>query len=183
MPSSLYMDILNAVAGIVGGLQLTFAGRNPTVEVLKEPKVQEFLETLAEPGEAGATPLPVIAVAPTESDQFAEPASTEGYVFTRYPVDVVISAGGNRDFQANLDVWLDWRQQIRLQFQGTTLQGVPAVYNVNTSPDPAIDRETLQENYDRGKLTLWFDCLEVRDGPPVTTTSTTSTTTTTTTTT
>ena len=180
--SSVYLAILNQVGAIIQSLGLSFTPPGggtiiPLVEVLKEPKVQEYLETQGIPGEAGSQKLPVISVSPQEEPQPAEPASTFQFVFLIYPVDVSISAGGNRDFASNLDVWLNWREQIRAQFMGTVLPGVAQVYDTDTDSDPAIDRETLQENLDRGTLTIRFKTLETRVQAPMTSTTTTSTTT------
>jgi hypothetical protein len=120
--------------------------------VLKVPKVQESLDT----------PLPVIAVSPAVERQRVEPASGEGLVFVTYPVEIAISAAGNRDFASNLDVWLNWREVIRQQFQGTTLAGVSQVIDVNTDPDPAFERGTTADNYDRSRLTVRFKTIEPR---------------------
>jgi hypothetical protein len=154
--SSVYDSILVAVAGVVNGLGLSFTnagGQSVTVAaaVLKSPKVEEV-----------DSPLPVIQVAPAAERQRTEPAATEGLVFVTYPVEVSLSAAGNRDFAKNLDVWLNWREQIRLKFQGTTLAGVPQVIDTNTDPDPAFDRQTVTENFDRSKLTVRFRTIEPR---------------------
>jgi hypothetical protein len=155
--SSVYENILQAAAAVVSNLELTFTPANGdavivAAAVLKMPKVQESLDT----------PLPVIAVSPAVERQRTEPAATEGLVFVTYPVEIAISAAGNRDFASNLDVWLNWREQIRQQFQGRTLAGVPQVIDVNTDPDPAFDRGTVPDNYDRSKLTVRFKTIEPR---------------------
>jgi hypothetical protein len=155
--TSLYDSILSAVAGVINSLVLTFeppdgAPVTPEAVVLKSPKVQESLDV----------PLPVIAVSPAVEEQRAEPAATEGLVFVTYPVEVAIHAAGNRDFAANLDVWLNWREQIRRQFQGPSLAGVPQVIDVNTQADAAFDRNALPDNYDRSRLILRFKTVEPR---------------------
>jgi hypothetical protein len=156
--SSVYESILSAAAGVVTDLVLTFnppGGGNPVTPqavVLKAPKVQESLDT----------PLPVIAVSPAVEQQRTEPAATEGLVFVTYPVEIAIHAAGNRDFAADLDVWLNWREQIRRQFQGTSLAGVQQVIDVNTDADPAFDRAAIPDNYDRSKLTIRFKTIEPR---------------------
>lgn len=152
MLSSVYESILDAVATVVNNLTLTFNDQVVIATVLKVPKVQEILDT----------PLPVIAVSPAVERQRTEPAATEGLVFVTYPVEISISAAGNRDFASNLDVWLNWREQIRQQFQGTSLIGVPQVWDVNTDLDPAFDRQTTADNYDRSKLTVRFKTIEPR---------------------
>jgi hypothetical protein len=155
---SVYESVLNAVAGVINGLALTFTPPPPgqpvtaRAAVLKEPKVQESLDA----------PLPVIAVAPAVERQRAEPAATEGLVFVTYPVEIAVSAAGNRDLASNLDVWLNWREQIRRQFQGTTLAGVPRVVDVSTDPDPAFDRQAVADNYDRSRLTVRVKTIEPR---------------------
>jgi hypothetical protein len=187
--SSVYLNCLNAVALVLENLGLSFTpdGGGPTIipgiVVLKEPTVQEYLQTLGEPGETGSAELPVIVVSPQAEKQPTEPASVEAYVFVTYPVDITISAGGNRDFQSNLDTWLNWRETIRGQFMGTLLPGVPQVYDTNTDPEEAVDRETLQDNLDQSALTVRFETLEARAAYVVSTTTTTTSTTTTSTTT
>jgi hypothetical protein len=155
--SSVCQSILSAVAQAIDNLSLTY---NPpsgdlvtvTATVLKVPKVQEALDS----------PLPVIAVSPAEEHVRVEPASGEGLVFVTYPVEVAISAAGNRDFASDLDVWLNWRDQIRQLFQGTRLVGVSQVIDVNTDPDPAFDRQTAVDNYDRSRLTVRVKTIEPR---------------------
>jgi hypothetical protein len=155
--TSIYDSILEAVASVITGLNLTFTPSgdgNPVIvaaAVLKVPKVQESLDT----------PLPVIAVSPAVDRQRTEPAA-EGLVFCMYPVEVAISAAGNRDFASNLDIWLNWREQIRQQFQGIILVGVPQALVVRTDPDPAFDRQTAADNYDRSRLTVWVKTIEPR---------------------
>jgi hypothetical protein len=154
---SVYESILDAVASVVSNLELTFSP--PTgnaiivaAVVLKVPKVQETLDT----------PLPVIAVSPAVERQKVEPASGEGLVFVTYPVEIAISAAGNRDFASNLDVWLNWRELIRQQFSGTSLAGVTQVIDINIDPDPAFDRGTTADNYDRSRLTVRVKTIEPR---------------------
>lgn len=186
--SSVYMSVLNAVGLIIENLGLTFTPDSggatliPNIEVLKEPKVQEFLETQGIPGEAGSEQLPVITVSPQEERQPTEAACGEAYVFTTYPVDITIAAGGNRDFASNLDTWLSWRETIRGQFTGTVLPGVPSIYDTLIDPEGAVDRAELQENLDQSALTVRFFSIEARAVAPVSTTTTTTSTTTTTTT-
>lgn len=157
MPLSVYESILDAAAEVINGIGLAFAppagGDSvvPRAEVLKESKVDEV-----------DSPLPVIQVAPAAERQRVEPASGEGLVFVTYPVEVSVSAAGNRDFAANLGVWLNWREQIRLKFQGVGLVGVPEVWDVNTDPDPAFSRQASADNYDRSKLTVRFKTIEPR---------------------
>ncbi len=153
--ASVYDSILSATATVITDLALTFSPPDgdpvtPQAVVLKAPKVQESLDTS----------LPVIAVSPAVEQQRVEPAATEGLVFVTYPVEVAIHAAGNRDFAANLDVWLNWREQIRRQFQGATLTSVPQVVDVNTDADPAFDRGAIPDNYDRSKLTVHFKTIE-----------------------
>lgn len=155
--SSVCQSILSAVAQVIDNLSLTY---NPptgdpvtvTAAVLKVPKVQETLDS----------PLPVIAVSPAVEHARVEPASGEGLVFVTYPIEIAISAAGNRDFATNLDVWLNWREQIRQQFQGTKLAGVSQVVDVNTDPDPAFDRQSAVDNYDRSRLTVRVKTIEPR---------------------
>jgi hypothetical protein len=154
---SVFDSILNAVANVISDLGLSFTPVDGepvivTAVVLKQPKVQESLDP----------PLPVIAVSPAVERERIEPAASEGLVFVVYPVEIAISAAGNRDFAANLDVWLNWREQIRRLFQGTTLTGVPQCLDVNTDPDPAFDRTTVSNNYDRSKLTVRIKTIEPR---------------------
>jgi hypothetical protein len=167
MATAVYQAILAEVAVIIQGLGLTFKTPSgstiiPLVEVLKEPKVQEYLESQGQPGQSGSQQLPVISISPSVEGQPQEAANFNLNIFVTYPVDVTISAGGNRDFAANLGTWLLWREQIRNQFCGTILTNVPPVYNTNADPDPAIDRESLQDNYDMGTLTIRFDTFESR---------------------
>jgi hypothetical protein len=155
--SSVCESILGAVAQAIDNLSLTY---NPpagdpvavTAAVLKVPKVQEGLDA----------PLPVIAVSPAAERQRVEPASGEGLVFVTYPVEVAISAAGNRDFASDLDVWLNWREQIQQLFQGTSLAGVARVVDVSTDPDPAFDRQSAVDNYDRSRLTVRVKTIEPR---------------------
>lgn len=181
MLPSVYMNILNAVGLIIENLGLTFtpAGGSPItpgVVVLKEPTVQEYLQTLGEPNEPGSAKLPVIVVSPQAEKQPTEAACHEAFVFVVYPVDITISAGGNRDFASNLDTWLNWREVIRGQFSGTVLPGVVEVYDTEPDPEEAIDRGTLQDNLDQGTLTIRFSTAEARAAGPITTTTTTTTT-------
>jgi hypothetical protein len=186
--SSVYLSCLNAVSLIIQNLGLSFTPDQggptiiPAIVVLKEPTVQEYLQTLGEPGEIGSAELPVIVVSPQAEKQPTEAASTYPFVFVTYPVDITISAGGNRDFQSNLDTWLNWRETIRGQFTGTVLPGVSVVYDTEADPEEAIDREMLQQNLDQSALTIRFYTLESRAQYPVSTTTTTTTSTSTTTT-
>jgi hypothetical protein len=158
MQVSVYNSILQAVATVITDLGLTFiptdggSSITPTAVVLKQPKVQDSIDTA----------LPVIAVAPAAERQKTEAASVESQVFVTYPVEVAVHAAGNRDLAANLDVWLNWREQIRQQFQGNKLAGVPQVIDVNTDPDPAFDRGAIPDNYDRSRLTIRFKTIEPR---------------------
>jgi hypothetical protein len=106
--------------------------------------------------------LPIIAVSPAAERQRIEPAAAEGLVFVTYPVEITLSAGGNRDLASNLDVWLNWREQIRRLFQGSQLPGVPQVIAINPDADPAFDRQTVADNYDRFRLTIRFRTIEPR---------------------
>ena len=154
---SVYYSILEAVGTVITNLNLNFTPPggviiNPSVTVLKEPKFQRQIDS----------PMPVIMVAPSIERQVIEQASAEGYVFVTYPVEVAISAAGNRDFVTNIDIWLNWRQQIRSQFCATLLPGVSQVFLSDADPDPAWDRELIQSNYDRSSLTLRFKTIEPR---------------------
>ncbi len=179
--TSVYLSCLNAVALIIENLGLSFTPDTggstiiPQIEVLKEPKVQEGLETQGEPGDGPQ--LPVITVSPAPERQPTEAAGTEPYVFVVYPVDITIAAGGNRDFASNLDTWLNWRQTIRGQFTGTVLPGVSQIYDTETDPEEAIDRDELQNNLDQSTLTVRFSSFESRAVAPVSTTTSTTTTT------
>lgn len=182
--SSVYLSCLDAVSLIIQNLGLSFtpdAGGStiiPQIVVLKEPTVQEYLQSLGQPGEPGSAELPVIVVSPQAEHQPTEPACHEAYVFVVYPVDITISAGGNRDFQSNLDTWLSWRETIRGQFMGTVLPGVSEIYDTDIDPEQAVDREMLQMNLDQSSLTVRFSSFEARAVGPVSTTTTTTTTTT-----
>jgi len=152
MAASVYWSILNAVASIISNLGLTFGVTVVPIVVKKLGAVEQGLDT-----------MPVIEVCPDRNPERVSPASAESQVFVEYRLEVYAYASGNSDFTSqNLDVYLNWREQIRRQFQGTLLAGVPQVYDTDMQPEDPVDRDLMYQNYDLTLLAITFKTIEPR---------------------
>jgi hypothetical protein len=152
MPAqSIYNSILTAVQQAVEGLTLELGAATLPVVIRKLPKVQEPLDT-----------VPCVLVVPAAPEQ-VEVANFEGLVYVWYTVGVVVVAANNQDFSSNLDSYLSWREQIRRLFQAPSLPGVSQVWDTEVHPEPVIDPEAVNADYDYSGLTLRFRTVEPRD--------------------
>ena len=151
MPAaSVYYSILAAVQSLVQKAATQF-NPQPAVELRKLPKVGETLEV-----------LPVLLVTPHPQPEKDEPADTEGRRFVDYRIQVVHVAAGNRDFQSNLDLYLNWRQAVRRLFDAPLLAGASQVYDTQVLPEVVIDRNLVNMNYDYSGLSFLFRAIEPR---------------------
>ena len=172
---SVYWDILNTVAWNIQGLGLSFLNQpqvgKPTaaqqrsavvpVNIRKLPTKEETLDT-----------TPLICVCPHETPPRPEILSFEAGcgIQRRYYVEVVIIASGGRDFYTNLDVWLNWRQQINGLFQQTPLAGsvwpgAAQVFQMMADEGYVIARDQINDNYEYSGLGYWFIAAEQRTNP------------------
>lgn len=147
--SSNYLDVLNAVAGAISALGITFSGTPLPVAVRKLPRAEEQIDT-----------LPLVCVVPKDEPEGLEVLDFEGGRDLAYPAEIVIVSAGNRDLnatsgaanQVGLDNHMNWRQQIRNSLKGPSLSGAATVWHMETSMELVLDRELVNLDYDYSGL-------------------------------
>jgi hypothetical protein len=150
--ASVFEAILSAVKTRIDGLGLTFGGAPVPVVVAKAAEVKDLRHQ-----------LPRVWVTPGG----AEPSAGQiafGYTGMEYAVDVTFVARANKDQHLNLERWLDFRQQIRREFERTKLAGVPEVWNIRVAPGDPADPSAFDEDHDRGTVGLVFHSAEPMGG-------------------
>jgi hypothetical protein len=121
------------------------------VVIRKLPAAQETLDV-----------LPLVIVSPKEQGETLEYSGFEGNIRATYPVDVVIISQNNRDVTSNnLASYMDWRRQIRDQYQippipNATSGLIASTVKIDCKPDPILSREIINLSYDYQSLSLLF---------------------------
>ena len=156
--ASNYYSILAAVQSVIQGLNLTdWNSRAIPIVVRKTAAYRQQVDAASVP--------PVIYVSRAKKER-VEPkifnTSTLGTVWVWYPVLISTVVGGNRDLNAHIDYYLNWRQTLREAFQSPTLAGVSAVWDSNMFPDTLLDEASIGKNYDIELLTVEFRTAEQR---------------------
>lgn len=136
---SQYLNILQNIHTQIVSLGLTFSG-NPVPVLVK--KISRWTPNISLP------PLPVIFVAGEDRPESIVPWDTENNVLAKYIASVVLIAAGNQDNTANLDVWLNWREQERRLFQWGMSAQIEQAFFSEFAGEPAILREAFLKNYD-----------------------------------
>lgn len=149
--ASIYYTILTSAQQAVSGLSLVLGSTPLPVLIRKLPKLGETLDS-----------APVVLICPTEQPEKIIDYATEGLVYVEYGVEIVIVAANNQDYLSNLDSYLNFRQQIRLLFQGTTLTGAPTVCDMDMIPEAPIDRALVAADYDYSAISVRFKSCESR---------------------
>ena len=137
--ASQYLSILENVQAQITGLGLTFNGTTVPIVV---KKTKRWLANISLPS------LPLIVIAGEDTPESVVPWTTENEVLAKYHVDVVSIAGGNQDNTANLDVWLNWREQERKLFQWGMQAQIVSCFMSEFVGKPPILKEAFFKNYD-----------------------------------
>lgn len=153
--ASNYYTILTAVQSVIQGLNLTdWNGRAISVVVRKTGAYRQQVDSASAP--------PVIYVSRAKKER-VEPKVFNDTVWVWYPVLISTVVGGNRDLNAHIDYYLNWRQMLRESFQSATLAGAsPPVWDSNMYPDTLLDETSISKNYDIELLTVEFRTAEQR---------------------
>lgn len=141
-------DILNAVVTGVTGLGLQLNSTTVPVRKRKVPKREETVD----PG----TQIVICLAEKSPPPRYF----SFGKVKATYFVQVVILVPNNADNLTNLDVYQDWKQQIRVLFQKPPLAGVSSVYNMDPIESSFIKRSLANENYDYVEANLQVENIE-----------------------
>jgi hypothetical protein len=155
--STLY-SLLGAVNTKITALNLAYNSTPVPIQVLKRPRRLDKLE---------ATPCIVIYRPENpESDRLVTFPNPGGSNWVEYLILVVIYAPGNQDLVTNLDVWSNWRDQIRQAFQpppgnnGSILSlpilGVTGVFGMRVDPDVFLPASLMSINYDYQAIGIYF---------------------------
>lgn len=160
MLSSQYLSILLAYQNCVEALDLQFNNAPVPIQV---KKMTRWLQNISLPS------LPIVLIAPDEKGESVEPFTTEDEVLVKYRLIVALIAAGNQDLTAFLDMWLNWREQMRQQAQfGLSDTGavvLPSVFFGEFDADPPILRDAILKNYDISGFSLCLWNVEKRRVP------------------
>jgi hypothetical protein len=159
---SVLNDILNNVTGIVTALGLSMNGQAVPVVLRKGAKK-----------EPGVDPVPLITVSnESGSEEWHRFAFGNGPKISPtwkviYKINITVIAANNDDFLTNLDVYAQWRQQLRNTFtswpQATPqvpLPNVPQVFDLDVTPESFLDLGTMQVQYDDQRVSLLVTAAE-----------------------
>lgn len=137
--SSQYLSILENIVTQVNDLGLMFGTKS--VQVLLK-KISRWTPGVALPS------LPIILVVGADRPDSVVPWDTENNVLAKYNTAVITAAAGNEDNIANLDVWLNWREQQRRLLQwGMSAQISNAFFSEFIS-NPPILKDAFLKGYD-----------------------------------
>jgi len=153
--------LLDNSYAVMGTLGLQLGTTNLTILKGKLPKVERSLEGLS-------LPLLYVACARMPGKYTRWDTGTDGVTprnANDYLIECIAFAAGNRDPITGLDDYLDWRQVVARALGGGPWQvgyigDNCQVYEVETHPDPPIDRSEWMNNYDVTGLHFRFTCIE-----------------------
>ena len=141
--SSQYLTIVNQCVSSLQALGLTFLYSTGLASVpIVAAKFAEWIKGVSMPV------LPIILVALDDRPDEVTPWSTENEVLAKYGVAFLLIAPGNRDREANMDVWLSFREQERRLFQWGLQPTIQSCLFSEYQGDPPILRDAALKNYD-----------------------------------
>lgn len=143
--SSQYLSLLQNGQSQIESLELEFNANLVNVVVLKTAR---WLPQISLPQ------LPIILVVGEDRIESIDPFCTQGnndtdnLVLVKYFMNVVTIAAGEQDNIANIDIWLNWREQERRLFQWGMAAQFPNCFKSEFIGDPPILKEAFLKNYD-----------------------------------